>query len=84
MQHQPTAERMHPYVRPGAPPGHDWDRKGIIVNIEYQRFCPFIGIGPPTPFPGKECAPPPPPPDEGTDTLVLYVPYTIIHLRYYY
>ncbi len=24
MQHQPTAERMHPYVRPGAPPGHDW------------------------------------------------------------
>ncbi len=23
MQHQPTAERMHPYVRPGAPPGHD-------------------------------------------------------------
>ncbi len=23
MQHQPTAERMHPHVRPGAPPGHD-------------------------------------------------------------
>jgi hypothetical protein len=23
MQRQPTAERMHPYVWPGAPPGHD-------------------------------------------------------------
>jgi hypothetical protein len=24
MQPQPTAERMHPYVWPGAPPGHNW------------------------------------------------------------
>ncbi len=27
MQPQPTAERMHPYVWLGAPPGHDWELK---------------------------------------------------------
>ncbi len=33
-------------------------RWGIIVFIEYQSFCPFVGIGsPPAPSPASECAP---------------------------
>ncbi len=34
MQHQPTAERMHPYVRPGAPPGHDCHLRKVIKKYE--------------------------------------------------
>jgi hypothetical protein len=37
MQHQPTAERMHPHVRPGAPPGHDWNQTFIL-----DSHRPFI------------------------------------------
>jgi hypothetical protein len=30
----------------------------IIVYIEYQSFCPLLGIGSPTPYPASECGPP--------------------------
>ncbi len=34
MQHQPTAEQMHPYVRPGAPPGHDCTSYKLLKSTE--------------------------------------------------
>jgi hypothetical protein len=42
MQPQPTAERMHPYVWPGAPPGHDGKKKKK-KNIKYKKI-PNIGM----------------------------------------
>ncbi len=57
-------------------------RRGIIANIEYQCFCPFVGIGSPHPLPRKRVWLPPigykcggPNSDEGAETLVLYVNY---------
>ncbi len=32
--------------------------RGIIVYIEYQSVCPFVGIGSPTPSPASECVSP--------------------------
>ena len=31
MQPQPTAEQMHPYVWPGAPPAHDWTVSDLYI-----------------------------------------------------
>jgi hypothetical protein len=34
-------------------------RRGIMIYIEYQSVCPFVGIGsPPPPFPVSECVSP--------------------------
>ncbi len=33
-------------------------RRGIIVYIEYQIVCPFVGIGSPTPSPASQCVSP--------------------------
>jgi hypothetical protein len=39
----------------------DLQCKGIIVCIEYQSFCPFVGIGsPPIPSPASDCVSSPP------------------------
>jgi hypothetical protein len=44
MHHQPTAERMHPCVRPGAPPGHDCTKKFLKVAW-FGVFEPKCGKG---------------------------------------
>ncbi len=33
-------------------------RRRIIVYIEYQSVCPFVGIGSPTPTPTSQCVSP--------------------------
>jgi hypothetical protein len=36
-----------------------FNRKGIVVYLEYQSVCPFVGIGSPHPLPHKlVCLPP--------------------------
>ena len=37
MQPQPTAERMHPYVWPGAPPAHNWGGERSDVTATWYR-----------------------------------------------
>ena len=43
MQPQPTAERMHPYVWPGAPQGHNCKLKKLIPSFHTLQ-CQFLEL----------------------------------------
>jgi hypothetical protein len=53
MQHQPTAERMHPHVRPGAPPGHDCGLKKTDNLYEFKYLYPNQTF---SKFPQQNCS----------------------------
>jgi hypothetical protein len=40
MQPQPIAERMHPYVWPGAPPAHNWS----LCKLKTSANASFLSL----------------------------------------
>jgi hypothetical protein len=42
MHPQPTAERMHPYVWPGAPPAHNWQWLIVVLAPKIKILIGLI------------------------------------------